>query len=67
MRLPLMLLATTLLTGCATVASRPCPRVSEFPPALMAQAADELQGAPALREMMAAMSADRAFNREVCR
>jgi hypothetical protein len=66
MRLLLTLLATTWLTGCATVASRPCPRVTEFPAGLMAQAADELTAAPALRQMMQAMQADRAFNRAVC-
>ncbi len=68
MRLQLMLSAMALLTGCAPVVSdRPCPRVTEFPAALQAQAADELPQAPALARMMDAMAADRAFNRAVCR
>jgi len=68
MRLLLMLSAMVLLTGCgAAVSSRPCPRVTEFPPALQNQAADELRSAPALAQMMDAMAADRAFNRAVCR
>jgi hypothetical protein len=68
MRLLLMLSATALLTGCgAAVSNRPCPRVTEFPPALQRQAADELRTAPALAQMMDAMAGDRAFNRAVCR
>lgn len=67
MRLRLMLGAMALLTGCAPVVSdRPCPRVTEFPPALQAQAAGEMAAAPALARMMDAMAADRAFNRAVC-
>lgn len=67
MRLPLMLSALALLTGCAPVVSdRPCPRVTEFPPALQAQAAAEMATAPALARMMDAMAADRAFNRAIC-
>lgn len=67
MRLLLLLSVTALIAGCATVASRPCPRVTEFPRALQRQAADELAQAPALRQMMNAMAGDRAFNRAVCR
>lgn len=66
MRLVLMLSAMVLLSGCETVASRPCPRVTEFPRDLQAQAADELLTAPALARMMDAMAGDRAFNRAVC-
>lgn len=66
-----MLSATALLTGCAAaVSDRPCPRVTEFPPAAQRQAADELTALPpgaALPRMMDAMAADRAFNRAVCR
>jgi hypothetical protein len=66
MRRLLMLSAMALLAGCETVASRPCPRVTEFPRDLQMQAADELATAPALRRMMDAMAGDRAFNRAVC-
>ena len=67
MRRLVMLSGMVLLTGCATaVSDRPCPRVTEFPAALQAQAADELASAPALARMMDAMAADRAFNRAVC-
>lgn len=69
MRLLVTLLVMTSLTGCAAaVSSRPCPRVTEFPPALQQQAADELAGrdVPALRQMMGAMASDRAFNRAIC-
>lgn len=62
-----MLAAMALLAGCGTgLSDRPCPRVTEFPPALQARAADELASAPALAQMMDAMAADRAFNRAVC-
>jgi uncharacterized protein YceK len=68
MRLLLMLSVMVLLAGCGTALSnRPCPRVSEFPVALQQQAAEELERAPALRQMMDAMAGDRAFNRAVCR
>ena len=68
MRLLLLPSAMALLTGCAPVVSdRPCPRVTEFPLALQAQAAEEMATAPALARMMDAMAADRAFNRAVCR
>ena len=68
MRRLVMLSVMALLTGCAAgVSSAPCPRVTEFPAALQAEAADELLTAPALRRMMDAMAVDRAFNRAVCR
>lgn len=67
MRLLLMLSAMALGGCSATVASRPCPRVTEFPAPLQAQAADELERAPALRQMMDALAGDRAFNRAICR
>lgn len=68
MRLLLKLSAMVLLTGCgAAVSNRPCPRVTEFPPALQRQAAEEARTAPALAQMLDAMAADRAFNRAVCR
>jgi hypothetical protein len=61
---------TALLAACAAppVANRPCPRVTEFPPELQRQAADELTTypVPALQRMLQAMAADRAFNRAVC-
>ncbi len=66
MRRLLMLGAMALSTGCAPVASRPCPFVTEFPVALQHAAADELLAAPALREMMEAMNRDRAANRAIC-
>jgi len=63
--------AALILAGCgSTVADRPCPRVTEFPPAVQRQAADELAALPpgaALPRMMDAIAADRAFNRAVCR
>jgi hypothetical protein len=66
---PALVLAA-LLAACAAppVANRACPRVTEFPPELQRQAADELTAypVPALRRMMEAMAADRAFNRAVC-
>lgn len=67
MRLLVMLSAMALLTGCAAVDSRPCPRVTEFPVELQRQAAVEMTTAPALTRMMDAMAADRAFNRAICR
>ena len=68
MRRLVMLSAMALLTGCgAAISDRPCPRVTEFPEALQAEAEDEQLAAPALRRMMDAMAADRAFNRAVCR
>jgi hypothetical protein len=63
--------AALALAGCgATVADRPCPRTTEFPPATQQRAAAELASLPpgaALPGMMDAMAADRAFNRAVCR
>lgn len=61
-----MLSAMVLLSACAPVASRPCPRVTEFPREVQRQASQELVSAPALRRMMEAMAADRAFNRAIC-
>jgi hypothetical protein len=59
-----------LLAACVAspVANRPCPRVTEFPPELQQQAAEELTTypVPALTRIMQAMAADRAFNRAVC-
>jgi hypothetical protein len=40
--------------------------VTEFSRDLQLQAADEMVTAPALRRMMDAMTADRAFNRAIC-
>lgn len=69
-RLPALLSAMVLLSGCATaVFERPCPRVSDFPPAVQAEAARELASMPpgaALPRMMDAMASDRAFNRRIC-
>ena len=66
MRLLAMLGATALISACApAISDRPACRVTEFPRDLQAQAADELVTAPALRTMMDAMAADRAFNRAV--
>jgi hypothetical protein len=71
MRAAAVLALAALLAGCAgaTVSDRPCPRVTEFPPAIQARAAEELGALPpgsALAAMMDAMAADRAFNRAVC-
>jgi hypothetical protein len=68
MRQLVMLSVMALLSGCAAaISDRPCPRITEFPAALQAEAADELLTAPTLRRMMDAMAADRAFNRAICR
>jgi hypothetical protein len=69
MRRTLALALVVLLAACAApVANRPCPRVTEFPPSLQSQAADELttHPVPALMRMMEAMAADRAYNRAIC-
>lgn len=66
MRLLLLLSAMALLPGCATVVSRPCPRVTEFPRDVQTRAEVELRTAPTLARMMDAMAADRAFNRAIC-
>lgn len=67
MRRLLLPSAMALLSACAPgLSNRPCPRVTEFPRDLQLQAADELITAPALRQMMNAMAADRAFNRAIC-
>ena len=68
MRLLLLPSVMALLSACAPgISNLPCPRVTEFPRDLQLQAADELITAPALRRMMDAMAADRAFNRAICR
>jgi hypothetical protein len=68
---PGVLVAALALAGCgATVADRPCPRVTEFPATLQRQAAEELASlspGAALPRMMDAMAADRAYNRAICR
>jgi len=66
------LVAALVLAGCGTttVAERPCPRVSEFSPALQRQAAEELTTLPpgsALERMLDAVAADRAYNLQICR
>lgn len=63
-----LLAIAAALVGCAPapVASLPCPRVTEFSAALQAEAARELETAPALSRMMDAMAADREFNRAIC-
>jgi hypothetical protein len=59
--------ALVLLSACAAaVSDRPCPRVTEFTPALQLRAGAELETAPALQVMMDAMAIDRAFNRAIC-
>ena len=61
-----MLSATALMCGCgAAISDRPACRVTEFTRDLQAQAAEEMVTAPALRTMMDAMAADRAFNRAI--
>lgn len=65
--LPVMLLGMTFLIGCERgVSERPCPRVTEFPKPLLTAAAAEIEGRPAIAEVMRGLSADRAYNREVC-
>lgn len=66
MRLLLLLSGMALLSGCATVVSRPCPRVTEFPADVQERAEVEMRSAPNLTRMMDAMAADRAFNRAIC-
>lgn len=69
MKLPLTLAATALIAGCATVDSRPCPRVTEFPRDVQIRAADELASLPrgsVLPGMMDRMAEDRAYNRAIC-
>ncbi|MGQ9371947.1 hypothetical protein [Azospirillum sp. A39] len=70
-KLPLALLATTLLAGCATAPSDPsvCPVVVEYGRETMARAADELDALPAnsaLRRMLDDYKVERARLRE-CR
>jgi len=69
MRVTALVLAA-LLAGCAAppVANRPCPRITEFPPELQRQAAEELSSypVPALTRIMQALAEDRAYNRAIC-
>jgi hypothetical protein len=61
------LIATGLIAACApAVSERPCPRVTEFPKPVQLQAAEEIDGKPAITRMMDSMAADRAFNRMIC-
>ena len=65
------LVAALVLAGCGTttVAERPCPRVSEFSPALQRQAAEEIARLPsgsALERMLDVLASDRAYNRAIC-
>jgi hypothetical protein len=69
MRGVVLLMALGLSACAAPVADRPCPRVTELPPALQRQAAEELAALPpggALARVMDAMAADRAYNRAIC-
>lgn len=70
MRRLVMLLGAVLLTGCAAaISDRPCPQVTPFSAALQERALVELEALPAgsaLRQIMDATYADRAFNRAVC-
>ena len=66
------IVAALVLAGCGTttVVERPCPRVSEFSPALQRQAAEEIARLPsgsALEQILNVTAADRAFNRAVCK
>ena len=57
-----------LLAGCsAPVATRPCPRVTEFPKPVQTAALAEIEGRPNITRMMDAMAGDREFNRSICR
>jgi len=65
------LVAALVIAGCGTttVAERPCPRTSEFAPALQQQAARELASLPpgsALERMLDVLASDRAFNKAIC-
>lgn len=59
-----------LLAGCATVVSEPyCPALAQYPPALQARAADELDRLPpdaALRVLIADYGELRARLRAGC-
>ncbi|CAB4156975.1 hypothetical protein UFOVP747_27 [uncultured Caudovirales phage] len=62
-----LLSVMALLAGCAMgLSERPCPRVTDFPPAMQAAAAAEIEGRPNITRIMDAMAADRAFNRRIC-
>lgn len=69
-KLLLTLAAMALLSGCVTgVSSRPCPRVTEFPADIQAEAGAEMEKPPrkpALERLLDAMAADRAYNRAIC-
>jgi hypothetical protein len=69
MRVTALVLAA-ILAGCAapTIGNRPCPKVTEFPPELQRQAAEELSSypVPALLRIMQALAEDRAYNRAIC-
>lgn len=71
MRLPAMLLLAVLTTGCAAaISERPCPRVTPFSTELQTRARAELAALPpgsALRQILDATYADRAYNRVICR
>jgi len=65
------IVAALVLAGCGTttVVERPCPRVSEFSPALQRQAAEEIARLPsgsALERMLDVLASDRAYNRAIC-
>lgn len=68
MLLLMLLSATMFVTGCAMERSSsiPCPRVTEFPAELQRRAAEELENAPAAREMFQGMAPDREYNRSLC-
>ncbi len=69
-----IVLILVLLAGCgASVSSRPCPRVTEFPASVQAEMLGEFKAAndagvqmTATWRMMNAMAADRAANRAIC-
>ena len=71
MRLLTMLALAVLTTGCAAaISDRPCPRVTPFSADLQARARAELATLPpnsALRQILDATYADRAYNRVICR
>lgn len=46
LRLPLALIGTAWLSGCATVVSDTCPTLFDYAPELQAQAAYELEALP---------------------
>ena len=67
MKLAALLAGMVALSGCGTeVFNRPCPMVTTFPPALLARAADEIEGRPAISQVMDGVAVERAFNRAIC-